>query len=44
MESRCYRGGANRTRVNALKFSAADYVVIGVTMAVLAGVIALRFV
>ncbi len=44
MESRCYRGGANRTRMNALKFSAADYVVIGVTMAVLAGVIALRFV
>lgn len=44
MESRCYRGGANRTRMRVLKFSAPDYVVIGVTLAVLAGVVALRFI
>ncbi|MDD2553775.1 MAG: energy-coupling factor transporter transmembrane component T [Desulfotomaculaceae bacterium] len=44
MESRCYRGGANRTRMSTLKFSALDYVVIGVTLAVLAGVVALRLI
>lgn len=43
MESRCYRGGANRTRMRVLRFSIQDYAVIGVTLAVLAGTVALRF-
>ncbi len=44
MESRCYRGGANRTRMNALRFAVADFAAIGTTLAVLAAVVALRFV
>lgn len=43
MEARCYRGGANRTRMKALKFSRQDFAALGVTLAVLAGVVALRF-
>lgn len=44
MEARCYRGGANRSRMRVLKFSAPDYAAMGVTLAVLAGVVALRFI
>lgn len=43
MEARCYRGGANRTRLRGLKFSRQDYAAVGVTLAVAAGVVALRF-
>lgn len=44
MEARCYRGGANRTRMSVLKFSAPDYAVIGVSLAVLAAAVALRYI
>jgi energy-coupling factor transport system permease protein len=43
MEARCYRGGANRTRMRVLKFGTPDYAAIGVTLAVLAGTVALRY-
>ncbi|NLJ76952.1 MAG: energy-coupling factor transporter transmembrane protein EcfT [Peptococcaceae bacterium] len=44
MECRCYRGGANRTRMSVLKLNTEDYVVICVVLASLAGVIALRLI
>ncbi|NQS76128.1 MAG: energy-coupling factor transporter transmembrane protein EcfT [Peptococcaceae bacterium] len=44
MECRCYRGGANRTRMSVLKLNTEDYVVICVALASLAGVIALRLI
>lgn len=43
MEARCYRGGVNRTRLKGLQFSRPDYAALGVSLAVLAGVVALRF-
>jgi len=42
MEARCYRGGAGRTRMMVLKLGASDYAVLGVTVVVLAGILALR--
>jgi len=42
MEARCYRGGANRTRMKALKFSRLDYTALGVTLAVSALVFMFR--
>jgi energy-coupling factor transport system permease protein len=44
MENRCYRGGANRTRMRVLKFSTPDYVAIGVTLVVLAAIVALKYI
>lgn len=44
MEARCYRGGANRTRLRGLKFAPPDYAAVGVTLVVLAGVVAVRFI
>lgn len=44
MEARCYRGGANRTRMRGLKFGRPDYAAVGVTLVVLAGTVAVRFV
>lgn len=43
MDARCYRGGANRTRMSSLKFGCRDFMVLGVTMAVLAAVFALKY-
>lgn len=43
MEARCYRGGANRTRMRELKFGRPDYAALGVTLAVLVGATTLRF-
>ncbi len=43
MEARCYRGGANRTRIRTLRFSSLDYAAVGVALGVLAGTLALRF-
>ncbi|NLI11396.1 MAG: energy-coupling factor transporter transmembrane protein EcfT [Peptococcaceae bacterium] len=43
MEARCYRGGANRTRMSSLKYRSADFIIIAVTLAVLAGTLAFRF-
>ncbi|MDD3653271.1 MAG: energy-coupling factor transporter transmembrane component T [Desulfotomaculaceae bacterium] len=37
MEARCYRGGANRTRMNSLVFRLPDYIIISISLAVLAG-------
>lgn len=42
MEARCYSGGANRTRMNRMAFSSRDYVVVAVTLSVLASQIILR--
>jgi energy-coupling factor transport system permease protein len=35
MESRCYKGGEGRTRLNELAMQSADYLVLGVTLPVL---------
>lgn len=43
MEARCYRGGANRTRIRGLAFNSLDYAAGVVVLAVLAGSVALRF-
>ena len=43
MEARCYRGGANRTRIRSLRFSSHDYAAGVVALGVLAGTMALRF-
>lgn len=43
MEARCYRGGANRTRMNSMVFNLPDYITISVSLAVLAGTASLRF-
>jgi len=43
MEARCYRGGANRTRMNSLVLELPDYVTLGITFAVLAMSVWLRF-
>ncbi|MDD4237569.1 MAG: energy-coupling factor transporter transmembrane component T [Desulfotomaculaceae bacterium] len=42
MEARCYRGGANRTRIRSLRFGPADYVSVAVCLAALAGTLVLR--
>lgn len=42
MEARCYRGGANRTRMMELKLSRADFAALAVSLTVLAAVIYLR--
>lgn len=39
MEARCYRGGENRTRMKQLKLETRDFVVIGVTLLLLAIII-----
>jgi len=43
MEARCYRGGANRTRMSSLEYGGNDLVVIVVTLVMLAGTVVLRF-
>ena len=42
MEARCYRGGANRTRMNNLQTSAKDYAALAVTVAALGATIWLK--
>lgn len=42
MEARCYRGGANRTRITSLRFGFADYASMLVCLAVLVGTLLLR--
>jgi energy-coupling factor transport system permease protein len=42
MEARCYRGGANRTRIRSLHFAPADFAVMAVCLAVLAVTLVLR--
>lgn len=42
MEARCYRGGANRTRMRELKFNRADFLVLVVTLVVLGAAVALK--
>jgi energy-coupling factor transport system permease protein len=42
MEARCYRGGANRTRIRSLRFTSLDYAAGGAGLAILAGTVALR--
>jgi energy-coupling factor transport system permease protein len=44
MEARCYRGGANRTRMRELKFDRPDFVVLGVTLVVLAAVVTFKYI
>ena len=39
MESRCYRGGEGRTRLNELKYGKADYLTLAVVLPVLALVV-----
>lgn len=43
MESRCYRGGNNRTRMKILKTSARDYAALAVTFMLAAGIILLNY-
>ena len=43
MEARCYRGGDGRTRMNVLKYSRTDYIVMAFITVVFALVIASRF-
>jgi len=42
MEARCYRGGDGRTRMNAMKYSKADFYAVFVLALYLAGVILMR--
>jgi energy-coupling factor transport system permease protein len=42
MEARCYRGGANRTRIRNLRLGPADYTAIAVCFTTLAGTLVLR--
>lgn len=42
MEARCYRGGANRTRMKGFQFAPRDYAATALTLAVLAGEVILR--
>lgn len=44
MEARCYRGGENRTRMNAMKFKRGDIVASVMTIVFMAIIIGLRFV
>ncbi|MBM7583052.1 energy-coupling factor transport system permease protein [Caldicoprobacter guelmensis] len=39
MESRCYRGGKNRTRMKVLKATKRDYIAVGVTLLLVAGIL-----
>ncbi len=43
MTCRCYHGGDGRTRMKQMKFSAADFLALGVFLAALAGVIVLNY-
>lgn len=43
MEARCYRGGEGRTRMKQLRYAGRDYLAIGVTLAVAAVVVAIRY-
>ncbi|MDF9407573.1 energy-coupling factor transporter transmembrane protein EcfT [Pelotomaculum isophthalicicum JI] len=43
MESRCYRGGANRTRMKSMALGVPDYVTMSITFAVLALSVWLRY-
>ncbi|OPX84396.1 MAG: Energy-coupling factor transporter transmembrane protein EcfT [Pelotomaculum sp. PtaB.Bin104] len=43
MEARCYRGGANRTRMNSLVFGLPDYITISVSLVILTGAAGLKF-
>jgi len=43
MEARCYRGGANRTRIRSFHLGYADYVAAAVCLAALAGALILRY-
>lgn len=43
MEARCYRGGANRTRMKSLVLQWPDYVSLGITCAVLAALAGLQY-
>lgn len=42
MEARCYRGGANRTRMNSLVFHLPDYITISLSLVFLTGAAGLR--
>lgn len=42
MTCRCYHGGDGRTRMKQMKFSAADFIALGIFLAALAGVIVLN--
>lgn len=44
MEARCYRGGANRTRMNSLVLQLPDYAALGVTFTVLAAAVGLKYI
>ncbi|MDO4288214.1 MAG: energy-coupling factor transporter transmembrane protein EcfT [Eubacterium sp.] len=44
MEARCYRGGENRTRMNQLQFAKGDGVAFGLMIALVALLIATRFI
>ena len=39
MESRCYRGGENRTRMKTLKTAARDYAALAVTLLLVLGIL-----
>jgi len=39
MESRCYRGGQNRTRMKILKATKRDYVAVAVTVLLIAAIL-----
>ncbi len=39
MESRCYRGGENRTRMKVLRATRRDYVAVAVTLLLIAGIL-----
>ena len=43
MEARCYRGDENRTRMNVMKMKGSDYRAVGMTVAYVAAIFALRF-
>ena len=42
MESRCYRGGKGRTRMNEIKFSAADFAALILIFTFFVAIIAMR--
>lgn len=44
MEARCYRGGANRTRMKVLKYATRDYVAFGVMLVFCGLIIGSRFI
>jgi energy-coupling factor transport system permease protein len=43
MEARCYRGGAGRTKMNAMKMAAADWVAVVVVGVVSAAIVLTRW-